>query len=96
MDDGKTLAYKRGESLRIEFSCEVTPSGLILRVGEHRARFAHGGTKSRLRSMDGTRTAAITVKKGRPNDWHSIDPRRHMLSSKSPTIFGEAIWKFEK
>ena len=31
LDDGKTLAYTRGDFLRIEFSCAVTSTGLSLR-----------------------------------------------------------------
>ena len=38
-DDGKTFAYSRGDFLRIEFSCELTPQGVSLRLGEHQGSF---------------------------------------------------------
>lgn len=39
VDDGKSMAYKRGEMLRMEFSCTVTPTGLLLHIGEHQGTF---------------------------------------------------------
>jgi len=38
-DDGKTLAYTRGEFLHLQFSCSVTSKGLSLHVGEHEGPF---------------------------------------------------------
>jgi alpha-glucosidase len=38
-DDGKTFSYKHGEFLRVEFSCEVTPQGLTIHMGEHQGSF---------------------------------------------------------
>jgi alpha-glucosidase len=39
LDDGKTFAYTRGESLRMEFSCTETPSGVKLHIGNHQGAF---------------------------------------------------------
>jgi alpha-glucosidase len=39
MDDGKTRAYTRGEFLRLEFSCGITPDGLTLHIGERQGSF---------------------------------------------------------
>ncbi len=39
VDDGKTYAYQKGESLRMDFHCEVTRDGLKLRVGEHKGSY---------------------------------------------------------
>jgi len=39
VDDGKTYAYQTGESLRMDFHCEVTKDGLKLRLGEHQGSY---------------------------------------------------------
>jgi alpha-glucosidase len=39
LDDGQSFAYKRGEFLRMEFSCRVTATGLLLHIGEHQGTF---------------------------------------------------------
>jgi alpha-glucosidase len=39
LDDGKSFAYKRGDFLRMEFSCSVTAAGIALHIGEHRGTF---------------------------------------------------------
>src|SRR6202022_970922 len=39
MDDGRTFAYQHGDFLRIEFSCDVTPQGLVLHIGERQGAF---------------------------------------------------------
>jgi alpha-glucosidase len=38
-DDGKTFAYTRGGFLRVEFSCESTPQGISIHLGEHQGSF---------------------------------------------------------
>ena len=39
LDDGKTYAYKTGASLQMDFGCEVNPSGLRIRIGEHKGPY---------------------------------------------------------
>jgi alpha-glucosidase len=81
-DDGKTLAYKRGNSLRIEFSCEVTPEGLLLHLGEHQGTYRPWWNKMQVEVFGcDSANAAITIKNKQtapPAD--SIDAGRHMLS----------------
>jgi len=38
-DDGKTYAYKRGDFLRMKFSCERTADGMRLHIGAHEGVF---------------------------------------------------------
>jgi alpha-glucosidase len=40
LDDGKTYAYQNGESLRTDFSCEVTADRLRLVLGKHQGSYA--------------------------------------------------------
>jgi alpha-glucosidase len=39
LDDGKTMAFKRGEFLRMEFTCEQKPSGVRVHIGAHQGTF---------------------------------------------------------
>ena len=39
LDDGKTYAYQDGVSLRMDFSCEVTPDALRLTLGNHQGSY---------------------------------------------------------
>jgi alpha-glucosidase len=39
LDDGKSYAFERGDSLRMHFSCKVTPDGLQLTMGEHEGAY---------------------------------------------------------
>ena len=38
-DDGKTYEYQHGAYLRMKFSCQVTPQGLLLKIGPHEGAF---------------------------------------------------------
>ncbi len=40
LDDGHSLAYRRGGFLRQEIRCRVTPAGLVLEFGAREGRFA--------------------------------------------------------
>jgi alpha-glucosidase len=40
LDDGKSYAFEHGDSLRMHFSCKVTPDGLELSIGSHQGRYA--------------------------------------------------------
>ena len=38
-DDGKTMAYKHGEFLRIQFTCEATANSVNLHIGAHQGSY---------------------------------------------------------
>jgi alpha-glucosidase len=40
LDDGESYAFEHGDSLRMHFSCKVTPDGLELSIGAHQGRYA--------------------------------------------------------
>jgi alpha-glucosidase len=40
LDDGKSYAFEHGDSLRMHFSCKVTPDGLELSIGAHQGQYA--------------------------------------------------------
>jgi alpha-glucosidase len=39
LDDGKTYAYKTGASLRMDFQCEVSSDGILVRIGKHEGSY---------------------------------------------------------
>jgi len=81
LDDGKTLAYKRGESLRIEFSCELTPGGVHLHIGEHQGAFHPWWNKIHVELYGwDSAAAAVTVENRKDAPTDSIDADRHILS----------------
>jgi alpha-glucosidase len=72
LDDGKSYAYLKGENLRMEFSCEVTPDGLRVTIGKHQGSYASWWKEIRIEvfgwsankgkaSVDGTPLAAPSV-----------------------------------
>ena len=40
LDDGTSFAYKRGNFLRMSFTCDVTASGIAVHIGKHEGPFA--------------------------------------------------------
>ena len=81
LDDGKTLAYTRGEFLRIEFSCAVTASGVELRVGERKGNYLPWWKTLHLEVYDWQSPAAHVTLKHKPDELQdSVDPARHVLS----------------
>jgi alpha-glucosidase len=81
LDDGKTMAYTRGEYLRIDFSCDETPSGLSLHVGDRQGRFHPWWNRIHLEVYGwDSATAAITLR-GTPVALASkIDGERQILT----------------
>jgi len=51
-DDGKTMAFKRGEYLRVQFSCEPTSQGLKVNVGAREGRFQPWWKQLRIEVYD--------------------------------------------
>jgi alpha-glucosidase len=81
LDDGKTLAYTRGEFLRIEFSCAVTPSGVELHVGERRGTYLPWWKTIHLEVYDWQSPSAHVTLKQKPDKLSdSVDPARHVLT----------------
>ena len=80
-DDGKTFAYSRGDFLRIEFSCELTPQGVSLRLGEHQGSFQPWWHKVHFEIYGWTSSAATVSLKGASTaPVASIDVSKHLLT----------------
>jgi len=85
LDDGKTLAYSRGDFLRVNFSCAVTPQGLSLHIGEHQGPFQPWWSLIHV-VVYGWDSAAATVSlKGKPGGLAvSLDSSKHTLTLDLP------------
>jgi alpha-glucosidase len=71
VDDGTTYAYKTGESLRIDFRCEITAGGLRFHLGQHIGSFPAWWREIRIEiygwvpqdgivQLDGTTISGVT------------------------------------
>ena len=81
LDDGKTLAYTRGEFLRVAFSCEITSNGLILRVGDRQGTLQPWWNRIRVEVYgwdSATASVSLRGKAGKPVA--SIDKIKHVLT----------------
>src|SRR5262249_55232975 len=83
-DDGNTLAYTRGEFLRMEFTCEAQPDSLTFKFST-----AHASYKPWWNSMKfnffGFEHAPreVTVNRGKTTDF-SVDAEHRSLSVELP------------
>ena len=81
LDDGKTLAYTRGQFLRVKYSCAITPNGLTLRIGEHQGSFHPWWNRLHVEVYGWDSEAASVTVNGSTNDpAASVDAHRHVLS----------------
>jgi alpha-glucosidase len=85
LDDGKTMAYTRGEYLRIDFSCDETPSGLTLHVGNRQGRFQPWWNRIQVEVYGWDSAAAAITLQGKPVALASkIDGDRQVLTLDLP------------
>jgi len=80
MDDGKTLAYTRGQFLRIEYSCAIAPDGLTLRIGEHQGSFHPWWNRIHLEVYGWDSATGTVIVNGSTDPAASVDTHKHMLT----------------
>jgi alpha-glucosidase len=81
MDDGKTLAYSRGAFLRVEFSCELTPKGVSLHIGQHQGTFQPWWKQIHVEVYGWNATVANVRLNGKPGGpTASVDTGKHILT----------------
>jgi alpha-glucosidase len=77
-DDGKTFAYKRGESMRMNFSCEKTQDGVSIHIGKHEGHYQPWWNEIRIELYGwSASTAQVNVQKKPGASAASIDAARH-------------------
>jgi alpha-glucosidase len=84
-DDGKTFAFKRGEFLRTEFSCELTPTGVTFHRGERQGSFPPWWKQIRLEVYGWDAPGASVVPKGSSDPLNAtVDAGKHVVSVELP------------
>jgi len=82
-DDGKTLAYRRGEFLRMEFTCEASPDSVRLHVGPHTGSYRAWWSELRIEIYGWNSNASVPA--GRvPSGPLVVDTAHHMVSVNIP------------
>jgi alpha-glucosidase len=81
-DDGKTLAYKRGEFLRMQFTCEAAADSLKVHLGQHEGSYRPWWTELRVEVYGQTSGAAYTL--GKNAGQADFDAEHHMVSVRIP------------
>jgi alpha-glucosidase len=80
-DDGKTMAYKRGEFLRMQFTCEASASSVKLHIGPHQGSYRPWWEELRVEIYGQNSGASYKVVTSEGNPGPAIlDPAHHMVS----------------
>ncbi|MBV8973053.1 MAG: DUF5110 domain-containing protein, partial [Sphingomonadaceae bacterium] len=87
LDDGHSLAYRRGEYLRQEVRCRVTPAGLVVEFGSRDGRFAPWWREIAV-TVHGRYREKVTA--GRTRVQGTIDPAAETLTFTLPDQPGAA------
>lgn len=81
-DDGKTMAYKRGEFLRMQFTCDAAADSLKLHIGPHEGSYHPWWSEMRV-EVYGENSSA-TYRLGGKTGPANLDPEHHMTSVTIP------------
>ena len=85
LDDGHSFAYKRGEFLRLEFSCSALRNGLMLHIGERQGTFRPWWNKVQVEVYGWNSSVAHVSLKGKASDLTAtIDGTRHAVTVELP------------
>jgi alpha-glucosidase len=84
LDDGKSFAYRQGDFLRIDFSCDVKLGGLHLHIGEHEGAFHPWWHELHVELYGWESPRAEVDSNEAVNPAASVDPLRHVLTFDVP------------
>jgi alpha-glucosidase len=84
-DDGKTMAYKHGEFLRVRFSCEASADSVKLRIGPHQGSYRAWWSELRVEVYGQNSDATYKVAGGKINSGRAtLDVAHQMVSVTVP------------
>jgi alpha-glucosidase len=84
-DDGKTLAYKRGGFLRMQFSCESAGGTVKLRIGPHEGNYHPWWNELKVEIYGQDSSASYTATVGKADLGTPVfDVAHHMVSVTVP------------
>jgi alpha-glucosidase len=85
VDDGKTFAYKRGEFLRTDFTCQETSQGITLHVGQRQGSFQPWWDHIHIEIYGWDHgSASVSVGNKSINLVPAVDANRHVVSIDVP------------
>ncbi|MGA2483427.1 MAG: glycoside hydrolase family 31 protein [Candidatus Acidiferrales bacterium] len=93
LDDGETFAYERGESLRLNFSCEVRPDSLSVTTSIANAGFAPWWDELKLVVYGAASSPKEVRLNGRPVHGWAFDQSSHSVTLTFPDH--AAAWRVE-
>jgi alpha-glucosidase len=93
LDDGKSYAYLKGESLRMDFSCDATPDTLRVSIGKHQGTYAPWWKQIRIEIFGWSAKKGRVSLNGTPLAVPVVTDRR--LSATVPDNGKGAIVEFE-
>ena len=85
LDDGLSFDYRKGDSLRMEFTCAETPKGITVHVGAHQGSFVPWWTNLKVEVYGSTATAGKASIEGSGGDVRSsFDAPHHVAAFTLP------------
>jgi alpha-glucosidase len=82
-DDGRTMAYKHGESLRVQISCEQTADSIKLHIGAHEGKYQPWWREMKVEVYGWNLPSSRVIAKNKEVQ-STLDPERHMVSATLP------------
>jgi alpha-glucosidase len=79
-DDGRSLAYQRGESLRMQFSCEQTGDSIKLQIGGHEGSYHPWWKEIRIEVYGWNSSSSRVTANGKAMP-SALDPEHHVVSA---------------
>ena len=93
-DDGISMAYRRGNFLRMQFSCEQTANAIELRIGPHQGTYPPWWNQLRVEVYGWNFQNAQVLLNGKPESRSAIvDSAHHMVAVTIPEADGGRNWK---
>ena len=85
LDDGNTMAYKHGEFLRVQFTCEAFADSVKLHIGPHQGKYRAWWTELRVEVYGQNSNATYTIAGGKISPGHAtLDVAHQMISITIP------------
>jgi len=83
-DDGKTMAYKHGEFLRMQFSCEAAAGAVKIHIGAHEGTYHSWWSELRVEVYGQTSNATYTMSGKAERGEAVLDAAHHVVSVTIP------------